>query len=223
MGLLDIFKKNKLVLYSEKELDEYETFIKNHFGDYSEVFHEIVSPDIHLDIIFVPPTEQSPFYKMITMGVGAYAMHVPEKWKQYELEHMELVLYLPKEWNIKSSDEKDYWPLRYMKILGRLPIDCKTWLGEYHTVQANEDQSSFAENTELNAFILLRGLDLNYELLDLRLSSGKKINFYQMYPIYQEELEYKKQHSADELIDLFANEEGFPVLDIKRRNYGKAE
>ena len=221
MGLFNLFKKKKMYLYSETELDEYEAFITKNFGSYEEVFHEIVSPDIHLDIIVVPPTEENPFYKLVTMGVGAYKMHVPEELKQYELEHMELVMYLPKEWNVKSSEEKDYWPIRYMKILGRLPITQKTWLGVHHTVQANAEESPFAENTNLNNILLMPGMNLKYDFLDLRLSSGKKINFYQMFPIYQEELEYKNQYSVNELIELFEDEDIIPVLNLSRRNYGK--
>ena len=47
MGLFNLFKKEKMYLYSETELDEYEAFITKNFGSYEEVFHEIVSPDNH--------------------------------------------------------------------------------------------------------------------------------------------------------------------------------
>lgn len=230
MGLFDKFKKKSeksatvadtMYLYTEKELNEYEAFIQQNFGEYREVFHEIVSPDIHLDIIIVPPTDDDPYYKLITMGMGAYAMNVPESLKGEELEHAELVLYLPKNWVIKSQDEVDYWPIRYLKILGRLPIDLDTWLGFGHTIHGNEDMSSFAENTQLNSFVLLNALNLLYENLDLRLSSGKKINFYQIFPLYQEELEFKMEHSLNELLDLFDEEDMLPVLNIKRHNYCK--
>ena len=232
MGLFDKFKgkKNKqaanliedtMYLYTEKELNEYECFVKENFGSYRDVFHEIVSPDIHLDIIIVPPTDDDPFYKLITMGMGAYSMNVPEELKGNELEHAELVLYLPRQWNIKSQDEKDYWPIRYLKILGRLPIDLNTWLGYGHTIHGNEDQSPFEENTQLNSFVLTNACNLLYENLDLRLSSGKKINFYQIFPLYQEELEYKLEHSLDDLMELFDDDDILPVLNIKRKNYCK--
>lgn len=227
MALFDKFKKKKIenvsddmYLYSEKELDEYETFIQQNFGDYKEVFHEIVSPDIHLDIIMVPPTPENPFHKLITMGMGAYRMNVPQELKEYELEHAELVLYLPEDWNITSSDEKDYWPIRYLKVLGRLPINYNTWLGYGHTVHANAEAEAFAENTELNSILLLNACNLEFENMDLRLSSGKKINFYQIFPLYQEELEYKQQNSADELLDLFSDDDIMPILNIHRKNYG---
>lgn len=227
MGLFDKLKEkmgkkaaiDDMYLYSEKELDEYEAFIQENFGPFDEVLHEIVSSDIHLDIIIVPPTEEDNYYKLITMGMGAYSMNVPENLREEELEHAELILYLPKYWNIKSPDEKDYWPIRYLKILGRLPIECDTWLGYGHTVHGNEDMEPFAENTGLNSLLLLSGCNLLYENLDLRLSSGKKINFYQLFPLYQEELEYKMENSLDELLDLFSDEDILPVLNIKRKNY----
>ncbi|MBE5942459.1 MAG: suppressor of fused domain protein [Lachnospiraceae bacterium] len=226
MGFFDKFKKKKkeempMYAYSEKEMQEFECFIQENFGEFKDVLHEIFSPDVHLDIVMVPPTDDDPYYKMITMGMGAYAMHVPEELKEYNLEHAEMVFYLPKNWSVKSSDEKDYWPIRYMKILGRLPLDMDTWLGYGHTIHGNEDMSPFAENTELNSFVLLPANNLMYEALDLTLSSGKKINFYQMVPLYQEELDYKLENGLESLLSLFDEEDRLAVLDIKRRNYCK--
>lgn len=227
MGLLDVFKKKKeksvtdnMFLYTEQELNEYEAFIQENLGAYEQVFHEIASPDIHLDIIIVPPTEEFPFYKLVTMGMGAYAMNVPENLKEYELEHAELVLYLPKDWNIQSPEEKDYWPIRYLKILGRLPIENNTWLGLGHTIHGDAEQQPFAENTKLNSILLLNGCNLKLEKMDLRLSSGKKIQFYQLFPLYQEELEYKMQHSVGEMLELFDDDDVMPILNIHRKNYG---
>ncbi len=74
-------------------LDRYEAFISEQFGEYEQVFHEIVSPDIHLDIIIVPPTEKNNYYKLITMGMGAYGMNVPDNLREYQLERAELVLF----------------------------------------------------------------------------------------------------------------------------------
>ncbi len=232
MGLFDRFKKKSkdklttygtddMYLYTEQELNEYECYIQENFGEYKEVLHEIISPDIHLDIIVVPPTDEDPYYKLITMGVGAYAMNIPGDLQGEELEHMELVLYLPKTWDLRSTEEKDYWPIRYLKILGRLPLNMDTWLGFGHTIHGNEDMEPFAENTELNSFVLLTACNLMYERLDLKLSSGKKINFYQMFPLYQEELDYKMEYGLNELLDLFSDEDILPVLNIKRHNYCK--
>lgn len=228
MGLLNIFKRKQtnnqlqqMYLYTEEELDQYEKFIESQFGEYTEVFHEIYSPDIHADVIIVPPTPEHNFYKLITMGMGAYPMNVPEELSQYELERAELILYLPPDWDIKSNKEEDYWPIRMQKILARLPIDCNTWLGYGHTVSKDADNTPFADNTGFCSVMLLSGLNLELEKLDLRIDTLGKINFYQIFPIYEEELVYKESHDANALIDLFDDEDVNPIINIERKNYGK--
>lgn len=42
-------------VYSEDEMSAIEQHIKNTFGEFENVFHELVSPDIHVDICVVPP------------------------------------------------------------------------------------------------------------------------------------------------------------------------
>ena len=59
------------------------------------------------------------------------------------------------------------------------------------------------------------------EPMSVRLSSGKLINFYQLIPIYPEELQIKQEQGADALLDLLAEDDGFPVVDINRRNTAK--
>lgn len=225
MGLFDKFKKkesitNSMYLYSEEELDQYDRYIIEQFGEYQEVFHEIVSPDIHLDVIIIPPTKDSNYYKLITMGMGAYKMNVPDQFKQYELERAELVLYLPPTWNIKSDKEEDYWPIRQLKTLARLPIQCNTWLGFGHTVSSDEENSTYADNTKFCSMMLLTAVNKNYETLDLRMKTKGKINFYQLFPLYKEELEYKMEHDAETLLDLFSDDDIVPIVNIDRVNYG---
>jgi len=228
MGLYDKLMSNKskkpsekMYLYSEQELVEYEAYIEQSFGAYQTVFHEIASPDIHLDVLVVPPTEEDPYIKLITMGMGAYGMNVPKEFAKHELEHAELIIYLPPDWNIQSSDDRDYWPIRYLKKLGRLPIECDTWLGFGHTVHVNADMKPFSENTSFNSFVLLKGCDLQYNELNLRLNSEKKINFYQLFPLYQEELDYMLDNSLNALFEMFDDEDVNPVININRRNYCK--
>ncbi|MBM6965116.1 suppressor of fused domain protein [Massilimicrobiota timonensis] len=223
MGLIDKLKKKKtdhMYLYTDKELDLYEKYIEETFGHFHEVFHEIVSTDIHLDIIIVPPTDKRPYYKLITMGMGAYRMNVPDKWREYELERAELVLYLPSTWNINSSQKEDYWPIRQLKILARLPIECHTWLGYGHTISSDEENTPYANNTQFCSMMLVDALDNQGENLDLRMKTKGKINFYQLFPLYQEELEFKQKHNAETLLNLFDDEDLIPIVNIHRRNYG---
>ena len=221
MGLFNLFKKiNKIHIYSEEAMEQYESYIEEQFGPYTEVFHELVSPDIHLDIIIVPPTDKNPYYKLITMGMGAYKMKVPHELKQYELERAELVLYLPPTWNIKSGNEEDYWPIRQLKALGRLPVQCDTWLGFGHTVSSGQENNPYANNTEFCSMMLVAATNHDYKVLDFRIDSLGKINFYQLFPLYKEELEYKQHTDAETLLELFDDDDILPILNNNRRNYG---
>lgn len=227
MGIFDRFKKKRtaengpLYVYTEQDMAEYEKYIADNFGEFDNVLHEIVSPDIHCDILVIPPTEDNNYYKLITMGMGAYEMNVPKELKQYELERAELVLYLPPEWNIPPKDEEDYWPIRYLKVLARLPLQCDTWLGFGHTVSADEKNTPYADNTKFCSIMLLNALNNNYENLDFKIKGKGKINFYQLFPLYLEELEYKQNNDAEALLDLFEDEDIMPIINLKRKNYCK--
>ena len=49
---------------------------------------------------------------------------------------------------------------------------------------------------------------------------GKKVAFYQLYPLYPEELEFKLEHSFDELMDRLDAEDNM-IINIHRKNYCK--
>ncbi len=61
-------------------------------------------------------------------------MNVPSALDEYELYYAELMIDLPPEWLVQDDDENNYWPIRWLKILARLPIDSDTWLGYGHTI-----------------------------------------------------------------------------------------
>lgn len=210
---------NKLI-YTEDEIEQYEKYITEQFGEFEEVLHEIVSPDIHLDIIVVPPTEKNNYYKLITMGMGSYKMHVPLKLRKEKLERAELVIYLPPTWNIKSSEKEDFWPIEQLKVLARLPIQCKTWLGYGHTISSDQENTPYAKNTKLCSMLLLNAVNDDFDRMSFHMKTRGNINFYQLFPIYEEELEYKYKNGTDALLELFDEEDLIPI-NINRKNYRK--
>ena len=67
----DTNKKKELPeLYSERHLECLENHIESHFGPYESVFHELVSPDIHVDIAIHPPPDFGPFDIKIQAGIA---------------------------------------------------------------------------------------------------------------------------------------------------------
>ena len=194
-------KNSEPEVYSEDEMSAIEQHIKNTFGEFENVFHELVSPDIHVDICVVPPSEERDYYTLVTMGMGAHRMNVPEELAEYKLERAELAIALPGNWKLKREDLKNerwYWPIRLLKTLARLPIASDTWLGFGHTMDNEKD---FAKGTKLCAAILTGPQDTEDGSEVCILPSGEEVNFYQVIPLYREELEYKMEHDADALLD----------------------
>ena len=187
-------------VYTEEEMEAIEGHIQQYFGEFENVFHELSSPDIHVDICVVPPSKERYYYTLVTMGMGAHRMNVPEELAEYKLERAELAIALPGNWKLKHEDLKNerwYWPIRLLKTLARLPIASDTWLGFGHTMDNEED---FAKDTKLCAAILTGPQDTEDGSEVCILPSGEEVNFYQVIPLYRDELEYKLAHDADALL-----------------------
>ena len=140
-------KNSEPEVYSEDEMSAIEQHIQKTFGAFENVFHELVSPDIHVDICVIPPSKERNYYTLVTMGMGAHRMNVPEELAEYKLERAELAIALPPDWKLDEEslkDERWYWPIRLLKMLARLPIANDTWLGFGHTIDNKED---FAKDT----------------------------------------------------------------------------
>lgn len=191
-------------VYTEEEMEAVEGHIEQYFGKFENVFHELVSPDIHVDICVVPPSEERDYCTLVTMGMGAHRMNVPEELAEYKLERAELAIALPADWKLDQEsmkDEKWYWPIRLLKSLARLPIASDTWLGFGHTM---DNKENFAENTKLCAAILTGPQSTEEGGEVCTLPGGEEVNFYQVIPLYEDELDYKLEHDADALLDKMA-------------------
>ena len=191
-------------VYTEEEMEAVEGHIEQYFGKFENVFHELVSPDIHVDICVVPPSEERDYCTLVTMGMGAHRMNVPEELAEYKLERAELAIALPADWKLDQEsmkDEKWYWPIRLLKSLARLPINCDSWLGHGHTV---ENREPFADNTKLCTATLIGPQDTEDGSEVCTLPGGEEVNFYQVIPLYEDELDYKLEHDADALLDKMA-------------------
>lgn len=188
-------------MYSEDEIDIIEKHIEHYYGNFEFVFHEKVSPDIHVDICLIPPSEECNWYTLVTMGMGAHLMNVPNQLKEEQLKRAELVICLPEYWKLDKEhlkDEKWYWPIRLLKELARFPGENNTWLGWGHT---GSYDGPLSYTTELCASILINPPCGNVGGNTCTLPDGEEVNFYQVIPLYGDELEYKLKNGTQKLLD----------------------
>ncbi|MDR1972194.1 MAG: suppressor of fused domain protein [Treponema sp.] len=199
--------------YSEEELDALEAHIETYFGSYQNVFHELESPDIHVDIAVIEPTPQRNYYTLVTMGMGAHKMKVPPDLE--DLDRAEVMVCLPPDWNLDNlEDERWYWPIHWLKILARLPINDDAWLGWGHTIPNGEP---FADNTKLCTILLLNPGAFGKKSAFCTLPTGERVNFYQMIPLYEEETQFKIKNNVQIFLN-FLNRESLEYVRIDREN-----
>ncbi len=214
-----------LYLYSEDEMRVVENHIREYIGSFDSVFHEIVSEDIHVDIIIVPPANGRNHYTVTTLGMGAYLMDIPKKFQDSVCPRIELAITLPATWDFSEEamqDESNYWPIRLLKNLAHLPIYCDTFLAPTHTVD-NED---FYGNTKFSGVVLDFLQDYfplddddayKAHYCDISEDEGS-VQFLQVIPLYKEELDYAVENGSPSLFDIMEESNFSFCVDIKRKN-----
>jgi len=184
--------------------------IERHIGSIDFVLHEKRSHLVHIDVHHVPPGDGLPFHTLVTSGMSQRAMSVPAGAE--DLAYGELFLLLPREWDVAIV-----WPIDLLRELARYPHEWETWLGCRHTVQNGAPPGRFRNDIPFCATLLTHPVTLGGELAKLRLP-GRSIHFYQLIPLFLEEIRFALLHGPDTLLARFAQYQMSDVVDPERRN-----
>lgn len=195
------------MLYIEEISEHFDRVYK---GRETTVFHEIISDIIHIDVHFMAPTEEAPFWVVYTTGMSDLQMTLPEELEKEwgHLNRAELMLFLPENWTTSSEafkDDKYYWPIKLLKQLARFPHEYNTWLGYGHTIPNTNEYKPYAYSTELNGAILSV---LREDIRTFKTKDGNTINIYCVIPLYKEEMDYKLENGVDALFEKLTEVEG---------------
>ncbi|MDO6818838.1 suppressor of fused domain protein [Zobellia sp. 1_MG-2023] len=202
----------------EPSIEEISNHIEKNIGEIHMVFHELVSDQVHIDVHWVKPTKERPFHTLVTSGMSDKPMNTPDGVEG--CDYAELSICLPEEWKISDEDfkdEKNYWPIRWLKYLARFPHEYNTWLSYGHTIPNGNPAEPFAENTGLNTMMLLPTIVLGENFHTLKLQN-KSINFYSLIPIYTDEVNLKMKKGVEALFDGFDKFQVTDILHIDRPN-----
>lgn len=204
-----------------EHLEEIEAHIEEHIGPIETVFHELISDIVHLDVLFVKATPERPYHVLVTSGVSDLPMNVPEGLE--ELARAELMIALPEIWPLTKKafkKEANYWPVRWLKQIGRLPHEYNTWIGWGHTIP-NGDPPEKIANTDFIGVMLTPPFLLSPDFFQLRTQQDETISFYNLVPLYAEEMALKLSKGADQLLERFEKQKIDHVLDVTRDNVAR--
>lgn len=204
--------------HSARNLVDVQGHVEEYIGKVETVLHEIASDLIHLDVFFIPASSDRPYQVLVTSGMSELPMSVPEGLEEYN--RAELLMVLPTSWPINQEafgDEANYWPVRWLKRVGRLPHENSTWIGWGHTVPNGNPPMPIGDT----AFIGVMASTPHWlppEFSRLNSSSGDVILFYQLVPLYQDEMILKLAKGAEELEQRFEKVNLDFVLNTNRQS-----
>ena len=213
--MISLFKKKPLI-YGKEDMRRVEDYIQRHLGNFDEVFHELESPDIHIDIVPIPPAPGRDYLTLVTMGMGAYRMQIPSQFTNYvknKYYRAELAIRLPGNWDTHSRDDSWFWPFRVLYSLARLPLTENSWLGLAHTVDFG---STVTDLVGFSGFLL--DFLIHDDSLPVRLTAGDGVLMYNVVPIYPEEMALKVATNAQTLMERLGPDILSAPVDIHRVN-----
>lgn len=209
---------------NQRSIDAISRHIRRYVGQVESVFHEVVSDLVHIDVHLVPPQPNRDFVTLVTSGMSDLPMTLPAGCDLPS--YAELLLCLPSDWPLEQADfklEANYWPIRLLKFMARVPHEYQTWLSFGHTVPHGDPPKPYDQSTEMCCALIVPPLlfDERFELLAL--SDDKVIQFSAVIPIYREEMDFKLKHGTEELLRRFSATGISELLDPSRPNVCSAD
>lgn len=171
--------------------------IKNCYGSFKKTLHETASPDIPLDIFVIPPSEKYNYFTLVTSGISDHIMPVSKELLPYKLQRTELLICLPSHWNLDSSDETWHWPVTLLKELARRICRENIFLTQGSVFYCEQ---AFSSDTNLCGGLLIYPPMLEENQAVCSLSDKETVNFYQIIPLYYDEIYYGETLGAESLL-----------------------
>jgi len=203
---------------NESRMEDITAHVEQYVGEPASVFHELISDLVHVDVHLVEPTRKRNYFTLFTTGMSDRPMAAPEELD--DCRFAEVLICLPPDWKLSQKDfgdERNYWPIRWLKLLARLPHQYDTWLFTGHTIPHGDPASPFADNTELCCALLRRPLLFGEEFPLLELDD-RMIHFLALTPLYAEEMDYKLRKGFQSLEERLDDAGVTELLDLHRVN-----
>jgi hypothetical protein len=200
-------------------IDAIEAHVAKHIGRSTNVFHEMVSDLVHIDVHVIFPTPARNCYTLFTTGMSDRPMRVDDGVDAPRFA--ELTLSLPPDWSpgaVHSTDVSSpaLWPVRLLKSLARMPHAYDTWIGFGHTIPNGDPPMPYAPGVEFSCALIVPPVNVPLDFLSLEVRKDKTVHFYAVVPLHESEMHFKLQNGTDALTDLFDDHSVTELLDPKR-------
>lgn len=199
--------------------DRIREHVETHLGRIEFTWREVVSDLVPLDVHLIPPGREHPYYTLVTAGMSSLPMTVPAGLE--EIRFAELLICLPEEWPLTGDafqDEANYWPIRWLKLMARLPHEHRAWLGSGHTVPNGDPAKPLGPTTRFCGMLVAPCIGFGDQFPVLEIAPSEAILFYNLLPLYREEIDYKLKHGFEGLLKKWDAFDVTEVVDLNRVN-----
>lgn len=182
-----------------------EFHLRRHLGDDYVTLSEQHSWGITLDLHVFAPSQAHPYVTVVTAGMSDVPMTMPPG---YDGERLELLIGLPAGWpgldpvgGPALQNEINYWPIRMLKELARIPHTYDSYLAWGHTI-VDQDGALFHDSVDFSAALIGPPLGYPPELMRATTPVGDT-QYLAVFPITPAELAYKiaTPDGGNELLD----------------------
>jgi len=187
---------------SAHDLEQLSKHITQWWGDAPEVFHEIVSEYVHIDLHLIPATADRPYHTIVTSGMSDRPMKLMPG---HEAErYCELVMALPPTWPIRSEEiqtEDKWWPFRHLKQTARFPHVYDTRIWYCHTIANEDPPQPFYAGVPFVGGILSVPVLCPKDAWTCTISPEKKVHFFAFVPLHDAELRFAWESGSNALFE----------------------
>lgn len=197
--------------------------IEAHIGPIDNVWHELISDLVHIDVHQVAPTEERPWWTLVTSGMSDISMSTPEGCEDFR--YSELMICLPKDWPMEEKEfdkNENYWPVYWLKYLARFPHQYETWLSWGHTIPNGDPAEPVGPNVGFTGMMLTRPMAVSKDFWTLEIREDKRIEFFALFPLYTNEMDLKLKKGAEAIEELFEKNQITEVLNPTRPNLSQS-
>ena len=200
---------------TENEKELFINHMNTHLGDtYAYVMNDVNEGDITLSFLVYTPTEELPFWKMVTMGASDHEM-------TKEIESLpnrnEYIMFIPASVDLVHDNDELNWYYNFLFQTAIHPYVSSEYMSYAHSLELEGMEG------EMVGTVLLFPQILNPEVLRCDLDENKQCACLQVMPITKEEIELKRQVGADKFVELFYPDDfDEPMLFLAEKHRTKA-
>lgn len=191
--------------------------VKLHYGSEFDIYHELASQYVHVDVFRIRPSRERPYWTLLTCGMSQRPMTVGDDIRdRTKYQYAELTLCLPPSWPMtedKFEDRTIYWPIGAVTELARYPHKCNTWFWIGHSIPAG----GYIPGTDWTGFLFREPLLMPEEARSLRVED-RGVSFMALCPVFEDEMNFKLRAGVDELEEALKRYKVTEPIDLKRPN-----